>query len=145
MEIPDQKYPSPQSIDSSPSSSGKKSILDQSTQTNRKFIAILVVFAILAVGSILLFVSWRIRSLGINLNPIKYAQCSQLEQEIDTLIQQANYCEVDEDCVVNEEAAHLGLCFNLVNKDADVASTQAKRLQWQNLDCGKGIGNKLNK
>jgi len=113
-----------------PLSSPKKGIFNTKFKL---FLIVALVAVVISVGGILLFVSWRLGT-----NPITYIQCSQLEQEIDTLINQANYCKMDSDCIVSPEVAHPGLCFNLVNKDADVSFIQQKKLQWQNLDCGKG-------
>jgi len=111
-----------------PLSSSKKGIFKSEIKI---FLIVAAVATILAVAGIFLFLSWRLGT-----NPITYAQCSQLGQEMDTLIKQANYCEVDSDCIVISEVAPR--CFGLVNKDADITSIQRNSLQWQNLGCGKG-------
>ncbi len=99
------------------------------------FFIVALIAIVISVGGILLF-AFLNKSPGIA--PIASAQCNQLEHEINALVIQANYCEMDEDCVVSSQAAYIGGCFNLVNKEADVTFIQEKKLQWENLDCGKG-------
>jgi hypothetical protein len=52
--------------------------------------------------------------------------CEQLEGEVNDLITEANYCEVDTDCEVNFDFSCPFGCENLVNKDADLTLIQEK-------------------
>ena len=96
-------------------------------------IALFVLVAVLVVIGAIFFIIFN-KSVGIN--PVAYAQCDQLEQEIDTLVKQANYCEVDEDCVVSSEAVYpLCSCWSLVNKEVDTANLKEKRSEWEEAGC----------
>ncbi len=120
-------------------------------KTNWKYIAIVVVLS-LVVGGGISFVS-----LTGEKNPFPQVtsstppgiipsededkldfsnECKQLEQQIGQLVQQANYCEADSDCIVNQEAASpLCGCPSLVNKSADMTAIETKKMEWEQNGC----------
>jgi len=108
-------------------------------KTNRKYLAIVSVFAlILVVGGVLL-----LKKIGGPDGGMVFPnECKQLEQEIDDLITQATYCEVDEDCVVPQRLVpgrSVCACTYAVNKDyADFSVLEKASQRWY-VNCGKGI------
>ncbi|MEK7521939.1 MAG: immunoglobulin-like domain-containing protein [Patescibacteria group bacterium] len=108
-------------------------------KTNWKYLAIVAVVAILALGGILLFKILGTPGGGLPLSN----ECRQLEQEIGTLIKQANYCEVDEDCGWRGIGFPLCQCGFLMNEEADLTRAETKVSEWRK-QCIDSIDSQVN-
>lgn len=74
----------------------------------KKNIRILLIILVLIIGGILF---WQFQ-LKVD--------CDKLEEQIFTLLEQANYCDVDSDCIVEGGGLCPFPCYYLVNKNADL-------------------------
>ena len=90
-----------------------------------------LVAALLAVGGIFL-----LKVLGSGL--LVY-ECTQLESEIKASIGNANYCNVDSDCVVLGTGTCPFGCFSLVNKNVETQTIQEKIGQYEKMSCSTCI------
>ena len=69
--------------------------------------------------------------------------CMILETEVNNLLEESNYCTVDEDCKVKSYSCPFG-CWKLLNKNVDLTNVEQKMSEyWQNCerckdDCYKG-------
>lgn len=89
--------------------------------TNKRlFYGILLIITLLVIGAALF-----ILNMPTTMQPPVSLSCKDLEKDINTQIEQANYCNVDEDCTLVGFGCPFG-CGSYVNKRADVASIKTK-------------------
>ena len=68
---------------------------------------------------------------------IAEVDCEQIKAEARELLNQANYCEKNDDCVVLELGFkhHFLACYNLGNKDANLSSIKKKGRKFFKSGC----------
>jgi len=57
---------------------------------------------------------------GFLVSKMKKVSCDKLEEQIFTLLEQANYCDADSDCIVEGGGGCPFGCYHLFNKNADL-------------------------
>ncbi|MEA3343250.1 MAG: hypothetical protein U9Q92_03720 [archaeon] len=86
-----------------------------------------ILIGILIVG-IVLFSGWQILKKQTH-------NCPKWEQEINILLEQANYCDKDYDCIISDEFERCPLdCHTLFNKNADLTSIRISLVKY-NIFC----------
>lgn len=64
--------------------------------------------------------------------------CDELREQINELIEQANYCNVDSNCIVSTEFSCFH-CYNLFNKDANLTAIREKARNFQYPVSGQQV------
>ena len=98
------------------------------------FFIVALVAVILTIGGILL-----LKSMGVPGGGLLLYECWQLEGEIKTSIENANYCNVDSDCIASDIGGCPFGCFRLVNRNADTQIIQEKISQYKETRCNTCI------
>lgn len=60
--------------------------------------------------------------------------CSRSEETIKNLIDEANYCKEDSDCILSREFDCPFSCYNLINRNSDLSNIR-KKIQEYYIDC----------
>lgn len=85
-----------------------------------KILIILIVLVSLTVGGFLVYQNIFVSDIG----------CNKLEEEIFVLLEQANYCDVSIDCIVEGGGLCPFGCYHLVHKDANLTEIRKNEKQF---------------
>lgn len=93
----------------------------------RKVLTILLFLLIIAFIGILLIETLRQHYV--------WTFCSKLGRNINTLIEEANYCDVDEDCITVSFGCTFSGCGSYVNRDANISFIREKVNLYEDGSC----------
>jgi|APSaa5957512622_1039677.scaffolds.fasta_scaffold96637_1 hypothetical protein len=74
----------------------------------------------------------------MNLSEEKFVlsdDCNELKAQINDLIDEANYCEEDSDCIISEEFTKGCDCFSIINNDVDLSLVKDGWDKYAELNC----------
>jgi len=89
-------------------------------------IMLIALFSIIVIAGIL-FVNNQVSSSNL-----LSRSCEELAVQIGNMIIEANYCDVDSDCLISGEALRRCECYNFVNKNADMGPIVSKIEEFSN-------------
>ncbi len=103
-------------------------------------IIIIVALALILISGILVF-QYKFPETGLiiffpKLGITFSGDCNKLIKQINNLVEKANYCDEDSDCVVSTEINVCPWsCYNLFNKDANLAKIREGIEKYKNKEC----------
>lgn len=89
-----------------------------------------ILIGVLVIGIILIGGWWIWKE-----TPLFVTECNILENDIKQDLEEANYCEKDDDCVVVSFGCPFG-CWNFVNKNIDLSPIKEKVEEYKNQCSG---------
>ena len=101
-------------------------------------ITIIVILAILLIGGVFIY-QYRFSLPEIPFIPkvgVSFSNdCNKLIQQINDLVEKANYCSSDSDCLISTETTKFCGCWSLINKNADLAKIKEGNEKYIGLNC----------
>lgn len=61
--------------------------------------------------------------------------CNEVIRQVNNLVEKANYCNTDSDCVVSTETTKFCGCWSLINKNADLSKIKEGNEKYAQLNC----------
>lgn len=101
-------------------------------------ITIIVILSIILIGGIFIY-QYRFSLPEIPFIPkpgVSFSNdCNELIQQINNLVEKANYCNVDSDCLISTEVTKFCGCWGLINKNADLSKINVGQAKYGKLNC----------
>ncbi len=101
-------------------------------------ITIIVILAVILIGGIFIC-QYRFSLPEIFFIPkpgVSFSNdCNELIRQINNLVEKANYCSADVDCLISTEVTKFCGCWGLINKNADLSKINVGQTKYGELNC----------
>ena len=97
-------------------------------------IIIIVAVAVIAVGGVFAYKYYY--STQKQKESVSFSNnCDALRTQVNTLVEEANYCNTDSDCSISTEVVKFCGCWSLINKNADLSKIKEGSEKYDTLNC----------